>query len=146
MSRWLLLLLMLPVLVQASGMRSLDPISPDNDGAAVPVSREAVRTFVHALAEAWNNQELEPLLAPDFPDRERLLASLPERVVPGARIRIDAVGPIETVEQERRANVVISLVLVRFRGQLEIPDDDGGFQRHRTTQELLIRITREVPG
>ena len=146
MSRWLLLLLMLPALVHASGMRALDPIEPGDDSATVPVSREAVRDFVHALAEAWNNQELEPLLAPDFPDRERLLASLPERVVPGARLRVDAVGPIQTVEQERRDNVVISLVLVRFRGQLEIPDPDGGFRRHPTTQELLIRITREVPG
>jgi len=66
-------------------------------------------------------------------------------VVPGTRLQVLSVGPVQTVEQERRGHRLSSVVLARVRVQLETPLPDGGFEQQASTQELLIRVVGEAP-
>ncbi|MEX0729518.1 MAG: hypothetical protein WED00_03645 [Aquisalimonadaceae bacterium] len=146
LSLLILLALLLPVHAH-SGMRTVDPIVGTNGEPrdTVPVPVATVEAFIHALAEAWNRQQLEPFLDPDFPNRERVIAGFPGHAVPGTRLRILSVGPVQTVEQTRRGNALVSKVIARVRAQLEIPESSGSIRREPTTQELIIRVERWVP-
>lgn len=130
-----------------NGIRNLHPIGgPAGDSQhIVPVPIRHVEDFIHELAAAWNQQRLEPYLHLDYPNRSRVIAGFPGRVVPGTRLRILSVGPVQTVEQTRRGNVLVSTVVARLRAELEIPESSGGFRRRPTTQELIIRVVRQVP-
>lgn len=130
-----------------NGIRSLEPIvgAAGKSQGMVPVPISAVESFIYELAAAWNQQRLEPYLHPDYPNRARVIAGLPGRAVPGTQLRILSVGPVQTVEQTRSGNALTSTVVARIRAEMEIPEADGGFRRRSTTQELIIRVVRQVP-
>lgn len=110
-----------------------------------PVDPTVVRLAVERILDAWNTPELNHWLAPDFADRDRLVAALSFDVPATARLRILGIGGIQTLRQERRDGALLSLVSVTVRAQAEWEDPQRGFQRRDGTAEYILRITREVP-
>ncbi len=145
--RWLLaVMLCLPTVLLAEGMRTLEPIGgsavTETAVSAYSVPRAEVEAFVQRLLDAWNREGLEPYLGQDFPDRSRLLGDLAE-LPASARLRLRSVGPVQTLETRWDHDALVSLVSVRVRAQLEVEGSEG-LERHDTTQELLIRFVRRL--
>lgn len=113
--------------------------------ARIPVDQQLVRQTVERILQAWNTPELERWLAPDFPDRNRLLAALDFDAPPTARLRILSIGAIQLLEQERTPDGLVSLVSVSVRAQAEWEEPDKGLQRRTGTSAYLLRITQTVP-
>jgi hypothetical protein len=113
--------------------------------APAAVDPAVVRQTIQQILASWNTPTLNHWLAPDFAGRDELLAALSFDVPPTARLRILGIGGIQTLQQERRDGVLLSLVSVTVRAQAEWEDPGQGFQRREGTAEYILRISREVP-
>lgn len=113
--------------------------------AQVPVDPTVARQAVERVLAAWNTPELGHWLATDYVGRDQLLATLNFDVPPSARLRILAVGAVQTLQQERRGNALVSLVSVTVRAQAEWEQPGQGLQRREGTAEYILRISREAP-
>lgn len=130
----------------AAGVAAVDVVEPSVvEPPLPPVAPELVEALAKDLLRRWNDRGLDELLAADFPQRDRLLDAFPNRVPPGARLRLLSVGAIQTLEQQRIEAGVVSTVSAVINAQLEYDDPERGFQRHQGSAEYLFRITRRAP-
>jgi hypothetical protein len=113
--------------------------------AQAPADQQLARQAVEQILGAWNTAELNQWLAPEFPDRDRLLAALSFDVPPTARLRILSIGAVQLLEQERTDKGLVSLVSVTVRAQAEWEDAENGLQRRVGTSEYILRLIRTVP-
>lgn len=139
---------LLPAQVLASETRQPAPtpatsiIGPED---FVPVDPALVEQAVAALVFSWNTPALEDWLAPDFPDRDRLLLALAAQVPISARLHLLGLGGVLVLEQVREDNALISLVRATGMLRLEYQDPELGFQRREGRAEFVLRLRREVP-
>jgi len=148
--RWPVALVMaLSVAAHAESLRRIDPIIgtvPQADTPVIsPVPAELVERFVYAVAEAWRGGALDAVLAPDFPDRVRVLDELQRGLPVDARLRVLSVGTVQTLSQQRLPDGRVSEVLVRVRAQIEFTAEDGRLQQLPTHQEWVVRIAQRMP-
>jgi hypothetical protein len=115
-----------------------------------PVDPALVSEALQALARAWNTGSLEPLLADNFTNRQRLLDTLQEVAPRDARLQILGVQSVVTHDQilqrgedgaMRRVSTVTAVALT----QIEFNDPRTGFQRLQGTNEYTFRVTERLP-
>jgi hypothetical protein len=109
-----------------------------------PVDPVVARHAVERVLASWNTPELGHWLAPDFIGRDQLLAALSFDVPPAARLRILSIGGVQTLEQARVDDALVSLVSVTVRAQAEWEQPGQGLQRRDGTAEYILRIARGV--
>lgn len=156
---WLLALASNPL--HARQFRLLTPIaSPETQGAnlpqgAVPVqqveplSRSDVEPLVRDVIEKWNSGEMASTLSEQFYDKSRLLDVMNTGVPRDAKLRIQSIQRIQTLQQyqvpaENNRNNLVSIVSATARTQLEF-NSSTGFQRRIGTNEFILKITRPAP-
>lgn len=141
-----------PQLAAAQSFRRVEPIAspvqlPDGAQRVAelrPVDPALVERAVHAVAAAWNTGALDPLLAPEFFNRSRLLDTLIEVAPRDATLRVLSIESIITLDQfiapaEEGARRV-STVSVVVRTQAEWSDAGTGYQRLEGTNEFVFRV------
>lgn len=123
------------------------PVSP-----VVPLSRAQVRPALERLIEAWNSGRLAPHLAAAFYDRSRLTDALDTLAPRNARLYLQAVEGVQTLQQyieddiaRPSARRLISRVVVTARTQIEF-EGDAGFVRRSGINEFLLRIEHQEVG
>ncbi len=161
MLRLLLVSLVLSVALSgvafARGFRAIQPIaSPDAKLAlpegSVPVENpEPVpRAFVEAKLEEiiakWNSPQMAQALAESFYDKSRLVAAVDAVVPRDARLKLQSLQSVRTVQQYRSApsddgpGTRTSIVSATARTQLEF-NSPTGFVRLPGTNEFILRVT-----
>jgi len=158
-----ILSLSLPALVgklEARQFRSARPIAtpvqtvPDlPDGARavaniVPLQREYVEPAVQEVMASWNTDGLGEHLGDGFYDRTRLLDVVDTIVPRDAKIRLQSIQSVQTLQQyiqpdpaREGAEQLVSKVTVTARTQVEFNSPDTGFQRLPGVNEFLLKIT-----
>ncbi|MCG8324532.1 MAG: hypothetical protein MI673_03370 [Thiotrichales bacterium] len=145
--------------VQAHQFRSLQPIaSPTDQQQAVddhglnveqiePIERGVVENMVSDIISKWNTPEMAGTLADTFFDKDRLLDSVDNIVPRDAKLRLQSIRGVQTVQQyiepgqagERGQRV--SIVSVTVQTQLEFNDPTQGFVRRSGTNELILKVS-----
>lgn len=110
-----------------------------------PVHPALAEAFIAELFERWNSRRLDAVLASEFPQRDRVLETFPQRLPPDARLRLINVGAVHTLKQEIVDGAVVSVVSAVVHAQLEYEDPEHGFQRHASVGEYIFRIVRRAP-
>ncbi len=112
-----------------------------------PLEREEVEPLVRRVVESWNTPDMEQTLGRAFYDKSRLLDTMDEAVPRDARLRLQSVQGIRTLEQyivpaeAGGSQATVSIVSAQVRAQLEF-NSPTGFRRLVGTNELLLRITK----
>lgn len=109
----------------------------------VPVPTGQVERAVKAVLGAWNTPGFAATLAPEFPNRNALLATLATAPF-DARIELLGLGGVQTLEQAREDAALVSLVRAHARIVLTYTDGSG-FRREEGAVELILRLRREAP-
>jgi hypothetical protein len=139
-------LLPAPVIAGASPQPAEAPtVAAVSPAAFVPVDPALVEQAVSALVFSWNTPALDDWLAPDFPDRDRLLLALAEQAPITARLQLLGLGGVLVLEQVREGSALVSLVRATGSLLLEYQDPALGHQRREGRAEFVLRLRREVP-
>jgi hypothetical protein len=114
-----------------------------------PLSRAQIEPLLEQVMQAWNTGQLEAQLGEGFYDSARLGDSV-DRVVPrDARLRIQAVQGVQTLQQfivpDGAGEKLVSIVSATVRTQLEFNDPAAGFQRRPGVNEYILKVTRPLP-
>ncbi|MEX2482573.1 MAG: hypothetical protein WD928_17075 [Gammaproteobacteria bacterium] len=118
----------------------------------VPLTREQVHPALERLIDAWNSGRLAPHLDTAFYDRTRLTDALDTLAPRNARLYLQAVEGVQTLQQyveddpaRPAARRLISRVSVTARTQIEF-EGDVGFVRRSGINEFLLRIEHQEIG
>ncbi len=108
-----------------------------------------VRDAVRRIAEAWNNGDMDRLLLPGFPNRQRLLDTLDQSVPRDARLAVLSVDAISTLgEQEQdqadHGKLTIRTVSAIVSSQIEFDDPVTGHQRLEGRYEWILQFRDSV--
>jgi len=115
-----------------------------------PIAAAQVELAMQAVALAWNTPQLEPLLAPNFYDKSRLLDALNSAYPRDAKLRILAVQSVQTLGQYMQSQAggdeqMVSRVAVTVRTQVEFNDPRTGAQHLEGTNEYILLFTEPAP-
>ncbi|MFT5443460.1 MAG: hypothetical protein ACI8W3_002510 [Myxococcota bacterium] len=141
----------------ARGFRAIAPIaSPDAsmalpEGAEpvanpAPIPRKLVEGKLKKIIERWNSPTMAQSLAENFYDKERLLNAVTTAVPQDAKLVLQSVQSIRTVQQFRTAptdsapGTRTSIVSAVARTQLEY-NSANGFVRLPGTNEFILKVT-----
>lgn len=148
---------------QAREFRLLNPIASPLKATAnlpadavpvqtvAPVSREMVEPLVKKVIEQWNTAGMAETLSEQFHDKSRLLDVVDSGVPRDARLRIQAVRGIQTLQQYMQPDpsggrgTVVSIVSATVQTQLEFNSPSSGFVRLPGTNEFILEITTAAP-
>ncbi len=150
-------------LINADEMRKFNPIrTPVRVAALVPagferlprvlpIDRKQVLSAMNELFKSWRGPQLMKFLSEDFFDKDILKDSLnnPVKVPPNARIRVLSFERLQTIQQmigkdEEHGNVVISIVLVTAKTQIEFNDVNEGFVRLEGVNDYILEIKEKI--
>ncbi len=145
---------------QARQFRNLTPIeSPGTkenlpEGAipvkqAQPLSRSDVEPLIRDVIEKWNSSEMSATLSDQFYDKSRLMDVVSTGVPRDAKLRIQSIQGIQTLQQyqmpaENDRKNLVSIVSATARTQLEF-NTSAGLQRRVGTNEFILKITQLAP-
>jgi len=136
----------------AQEFRNLKPIPTPAVApkGAVPVAEvqavdpQMARSVAQKVLKAWNSGGLDKYLSDDFYDKSRLTDAMTEKVPRDANVRVLSVRGVQTLQQFRKGNEIISTVSVTADTQVEFNDVNKGFRRLEGENEYILRITEEV--
>ena len=150
-------------LLNADEMRKFNPIrTPVRVAALVPtgfellpkvlpIDRDQVISAMNKLFENWRGPQLMKFLSKDFFDRDILKDSMnnPVKVPPNAKIRVLSFQRLQTIQQmvgedEQYGSVVISIVLVTAKTQIEFNDVNEGFVRLEGVNDYILEIKEKI--
>jgi hypothetical protein len=113
-----------------------------------PIDRALVERAVRAIVRAWNTGGLDPILAPDFQNRQRLLDTLLRTAPRDAELQVVAVRGVSTLRQYRveepAGPVRVSTVAAVVRTQVVFNDPVTGYQRLPGTNEFVLEFREPV--
>lgn len=112
------------------------------------IDAQAARAAAEDVLAAWEDGQLDNVLAPDFQDRQRLLDSMVEDVPQDAEIRVLGIRGVQTVQQfegqgPTGRREITSIVSLTADTQIEFNDPARGFRQLRGQNEFFLRITEE---
>jgi hypothetical protein len=111
-----------------------------------PLSRTDVQPLVEKIVGQWNGGSMESILADSFYDKSRLLDVMDTQVPRDARLSIQSIQGIQTLQQYRVPDAgggrdsLVSIVSATVRTQLEF-NSTNGFVRLPGTNEFLLKVT-----
>lgn len=145
--------------LEARQFRLLSPISspeqtgnPLPDGAVAvnsvtPLPRETVEPLIREVIEEWNTSDMSDTISDQFYDKSRLLDVMDTGVPRDAKLRVQSIQGIQTLNQyimpnplEDR-NGMVSIVSATVRTQLEF-NTKAGLQKRVGTNEFILKVTR----
>ena len=146
---------------QARQFRLLTPIaSPETQGANLPkgavaveqrqpVMRGEVEPLIRDLVAKWNTGEMASTLSDRFYDASRLLDVMDTGVPRDAKLRIQSIQGIQTLQQylmpaDNDRQSLVSIVSATARTQLEF-NSSTGLTRLPGTNEFILKITKAAP-
>jgi len=112
--------------------------------AVQPVDTQMAKSAAEKVLKAWNSGGLDKYLSADFYDKSRLTDAMTEKVPRDANVRVLSVKRVQTLQQFRKGNEIISTVSVTADTQIEFNDVNKGFRRLEGENEYILRITEEV--
>ena len=145
----------------ARQFRTLTPIaSAESQGAnlpegampvnqAQPLSRNDVEPLIRDVIEKWNTGEMSTMLSDQFHDKSRLLDVMDTGVPRDAKLRIQSIQGIQTLQQylvpaDNGRNNIVSIVSATARTQLEF-NSSSGLTRLPGTNEFILKVTQAAP-
>ena len=115
--------------------------------ALTPVSRAVAEKAVGMLVNAWNENNLDKVLADTFFDKSRLTDAMDIQVPRDAELSVLAIQDVQTLKQKiddtPDGKVLVSTVSVTVRSQLTFNDPDRGYQRREGINEYIMRIRQK---
>lgn len=148
---------------QARQFRILAPISTPSEQTAnlpkgailiehpQPLSRGDVAPLLQQVIEKWNSSEMASTLSDQFYDKSRLLDVMNTGVPREAKLRIQSIQGIQTLQQYIVPNPAdgrgeqVSIVSATVRTQLEFNSPMAGFVSLPGTNEFILQITTAAP-
>jgi hypothetical protein len=149
-------------MARAGSMRQFQAIkSPQSTEAAVPdgfetianirpVESETIRSFMNKLAENWNSPGLSQMISDDFYDKSIFHDSMMTitKVPRDAKLKILAIQGIRTLQQMFGEDpefgwVVVSVVEVTARTQIQLNDPEEGFVKLEGVNDYLLRVVQQ---
>lgn len=132
--------------------RTFNPIArpaarPALPGGAVrvspprPIPRDRIEAAVAKVARAWNDRNLEAVLAPEFPRARELADALQTKVPRDASLRVTAIQGWQVIDQYAQSGNLVSKVSVTVRTQVEFNDPASGNQVRDGINEYLLTLT-----
>jgi hypothetical protein len=113
-----------------------------------PIDRALVERAVRAIVRAWNTGGLDPILATDFQNRQRLLDTLLRTAPRDAELQVVSVRSVSTLRQYRvdepAGPVRVSTVAAVVRTQVVFNDPVTGYQRLPGTNEFVLEFREPV--
>jgi len=113
-----------------------------------PVSSKTMLKVVRGLIDVWNHNDLDKVLSQDFFDRSRLDDAMDIKVPRDAKLTVLSIQGIQTlsqhIETDAKGRLMVSLVSVRIKTQLEFNDPANGFQRREGTNEYIFRVKQRI--
>lgn len=112
-----------------------------------PLSRSDVEPMVRKLIEQWNTFGMADTLSDQFYDKSRLLDVMDTGVPRDAKLRIQSIQGIQTLQQYIKPDPAggrgeqISIVSATVRTQLEFNSPTAGFVSLTGTNEFILEIT-----
>ena len=157
------LLLMTATVVRSAEMRRFQPIRTPVKVASLtpqgftevpeihPVDPAKVTKAMTRFFEDWNGIGTADLLAEDFFDKSRLGDAMVDatRVPPDARLRLLSLQGVHTIRQmigedPSHGQVLVSIVQVKARTQLEFNDSTHGFMRLEGVNDFIVEVTESL--
>ncbi|MBV1929606.1 MAG: hypothetical protein KUG81_08870 [Gammaproteobacteria bacterium] len=111
-----------------------------------PLSRGDVEPMVRQVISQWNGGSMEAMLADSFYDKSRLLDVMDTQVPRDARLSIQSIQGVQTLQQYKVPDVdggrgnLVSIVSATVRTQLEF-NSTAGFVRLPGTNEFILKVT-----
>ena len=145
---------------QARQFRQMNPIPSVHDESVTEIngirsvkqfqeiSRSEIRPIIEDILSKWNTPEMAETISTDFYDFMRLLDVVDTGVPRDARLRLQGIQRVQTLEQyiEQADDGVekqISLVSATIRTQLEFNSPNTGqFVNLIGTNELILRVIK----
>lgn len=156
-------LLLLATPGSARQFRQIKPIAtPQNEAAGLPegavpletvtpLTRAEVEPLVRESLAKWNTPQMAESLSEAFFDRRRLLDAVDTLVPRDAKLTVQAVQGIQTLQQfvvpgaDGGRGDIVSVVSATVRTQLEFNSPTDGFQRRPGTSEFILEIRTPAP-
>ena len=146
---------------QARQFRLLTPIaSPETEGADLPkgavaveqrqpLTRGEVEPLIRDVIAKWNTGEMAGTLSDQFYDASRLLDVMDTGVPRDAKLRIQSIQGIQTLQQylipaDNDRQSLVSIVSATARTQLEF-NSSTGFTRLPGKNEFILKVTQIAP-
>lgn len=145
----------------ARQFRLLTPIaSPESQGANLPkgavaieqkqpITRGEIEPLLRDVVTKWNTAEMASTLSEQFYDASRLLDVMDTGVPRDAKLRIQSIQGIQTLQQykmpaDNGRNNIVSIVSATARTQLEF-NSSTGLTRLPGTNEFILKVTQAAP-
>jgi hypothetical protein len=113
-----------------------------------PIDRALVERAVRAIVRAWNTGGLDPILAPGFNNRQRLLDTLLRTAPRDAELEVVSIRSVSTLQQYRveqgGQGVRVSTVAAVVRTQVVFNDPVTGYQRLPGTNEFILEFREPI--
>jgi hypothetical protein len=116
-----------------------------------PLSRGDIEPLLQQVIEKWNSSEMASTLSDQFYDKSRLLDVMDTGVPREAKLRIQSIQGIQTLQQyltpdpEGGRGERVSIVSATVRTQLEFNSPMAGLVSLPGTNEFILKITTAAP-
>ncbi|MEQ8288889.1 MAG: hypothetical protein RIB78_04100 [Gammaproteobacteria bacterium] len=144
--------------LQARQFRMINSIATPTSSEPLPEGAVAIKQFkqlprdmveplVLEVMEKWNSPGMSETLSDQFYDKSRLLDVMDTGVPRDAKLRVQSIQGIQTLNQYITTNEssgrqeMISIVSATVRTQLEYNNASGGFEAETGTNELILKVT-----
>lgn len=115
-----------------------------------PLSRQEAEPLVRKVIEQWNTSGMASTLSERFYDKSRLMDVMDTGVPRDARLRIQGIRGIQTLQQyiqpstDGSRDSIVSIVSATVQTQLEY-NSNTGFKRLQGTNEFILKVTTAAP-
>jgi len=114
-----------------------------------PLSRQQVEPLLRKVIEQWNTGEMSATLSDQFYDKSRLMDVVNTGVPRDAKLRIQSIQGIQTLQQylmpvDNGRHSLVSIVSATARTQLEF-NSSTGLTRLPGTNEFILKVTQAAP-
>lgn len=113
-----------------------------------PISRRLAARAVNKFVAAWNENNLNSVLADNFFDKSRLNDAMNTKVPRDAELTVLAIQGIQTLSQHEAdspsGRLLVSTVSITVRTQLTFNDPQNGYQRREGVNEYIMEIKQLV--
>jgi hypothetical protein len=130
---------------------SLTPTGFEKMEKITPIDPARLTEAVRALFASWNSTDLENILSDDYYDKSRFGDSMNDtsKVPRDAKLRLLAIQRMHTLQQmigddPEFGRVLVSIVLVTARTQLEFNDQVEGFVRFEGVNDYYLEVKEKV--
>lgn len=114
----------------------------------IPVARQSMDQVTRNLTEAWNNRQLAENLSERFQQSTRLQESLQLRVPRDARLQVEAVRNVYTLDQKIQTvdgkRERVSTVTATLSTRILSNDPTNGFTAIPGTTEVVLQVYEEI--